>query len=125
MARRVRNVRLCPPPAFSCGQTQPDVRLSGRRLVEVAELGHVLVGAVAVNLDFGELGFDSGEFRGGQLDVGGAEVLLDPLPTACARRIWSALAWDCPQPPILPSAMSSPMQAATSSTGMSGLTRCW
>jgi hypothetical protein len=45
--------------------------------------------------------------------------------TACALRICSAVDWDCPQPSILPSAISSPMTAATSSTGIESGTRCW
>ena len=43
--------------------------------------------------------------------------------TAWARRIWSSVAWDMPQPPIFPSSMSSPMTAAMSSTGVVSGTR--
>ena len=47
--------------------------------VERAQLGDVLVRAVAVDRDVRQLGLDPGELLLGQLDVGGTEVLLDPL----------------------------------------------
>src|SRR5919107_2521177 len=47
--------------------------------VELAQLGDVLVRAVAVDRDVRQLGLDRGELLLGQLDVGGAEVLLDPF----------------------------------------------
>lgn len=45
--------------------------------------------------------------------------------TAWARRTSSSVTCDWPQPPILPSSMSSPITAATSSTGMEPGLRCW
>jgi hypothetical protein len=47
--------------------------------VEVAELGDVLVGAFAVDFDIRQLHLDPAELLIGQVDVGGAEVLLDAL----------------------------------------------
>jgi hypothetical protein len=54
------------------------------RVVEVAELGDVLVGAVAVDFDLRQLRLDPAELLIGQVDVGGAEVLLDTLELARA-----------------------------------------
>ena len=47
--------------------------------VELAQLGDVLIRAVAVDCDVRQLSLDPGELLLGQLDVGGTEVLLDPL----------------------------------------------
>jgi len=52
--------------------------------VQVAELGDVLVGAVAVDFDLRQLRLDPAELLIGQVDVGGAEVLLDTLEPARA-----------------------------------------
>ena len=57
--------------------------VAGRSVV-VAEPGDVLVGAVAVDFDLRQLRLDPAELLVGQVDVGGAEVLLDALKLARA-----------------------------------------
>ena len=58
--------------------------------VEVAQLGDVFVGAVAVNLDLRQVRLDPLELLVGQVDVSSAEVLLDLARLALARASNSA-----------------------------------
>ena len=62
----------------------PRLASCGTGSVDLAEFGDVFVGAVAVDGDGGQLGFDLGELVVGEVDVGGAEVLLDPFQLAGA-----------------------------------------
>ena len=48
----------------------------------LAQLGDVLIGAVAVEVDLGQLRLEEGIFLIGEVDIGCAEVLLDAFEFA-------------------------------------------
>src|SRR5258705_10709340 len=56
--------------------------LRAKALVMLAQLGDVLIGAVAVEVDLGQLRLEEGIFLVGEVDIGCAEVLLDAFEFA-------------------------------------------